>query len=220
MYLIKTPNILQRLFPHFTWRIPPADDRDKVLYLTFDDGPIPGLTPWVLEQLAAYDAKATFFCVGDNVRKQPGIFQDLLQQGHSVGNHTYHHLDGWATENLPYFHDLRKCARLTQSTLFRPPYGRLKPRQAQFLLRHYHIIMWDVLSADFDPSVSPLQCSRNVIDCAGPGSVIVFHDNYKAEENLRYALPSVLAHFSEQGYRFEAVRPELLSTYNLTARTA
>jgi peptidoglycan/xylan/chitin deacetylase (PgdA/CDA1 family) len=220
MYLIKTPNILQRLFPHFTWRIPSTGEQEKVLYLTFDDGPIPGLTPWVLEQLAAYSANATFFCVGDNVRKQPVIFQDIVQQGHSVGNHTYHHLDGWATENIPYFHDLRKCAQLTHSTLFRPPYGRLKPRQAQFLLRHYHIIMWDVLSADFDPSVSPLQCSRNVLDSAGPGSVVVFHDNYKAEENLRYALPRVLAHFSEQGYRFEAIRPELLSTCSLTARTA
>jgi peptidoglycan-N-acetylglucosamine deacetylase len=199
MYLVKTPKVIQNLFPNFTWKIP---SEEPVLYLTFDDGPIPGVTPWVLEQLAAYEAEATFFCVGENIRKFPEVFQQVVAAGHSVGNHTQHHLDGWATDNLPYYHDVRRCAQLVNSDLFRPPYGRLRPRQAQFLQRHYQIIMWDVLSGDFDPHLSPERCLRNVTDNAGPGSIVVFHDSRKAEEKLRYVLPRVLDHFAERGYRF------------------
>ena len=202
MYLTRTPQFIQDLFPNFTWRIP---GEEKVLYLTFDDGPIPEVTPWVLKELQAYDAKATFFCVGENIKRHPEVLQQVIQAGHSVGNHTNTHLNGWASDNLTYFHDIRHCARATNSTLFRPPYGRIKPKQAQFLERHYRIVMWDVLSGDFDANISNQQCLKNVVSNARPGSIIVFHDSLKAQERLEYALPRVLKHFSQLGYRFDAL---------------
>lgn len=208
MYLIKTPKFVRELFPNYTWHVPTTE---KVLYLTFDDGPIPVVTPWVMEQLAAYNAKATFFCVGENVRQHPEVFDQLIQEGHTVGNHTQNHLNGWTSDNIPYFHNVRHGAHLTNSLLFRPPYGKLRPRQSQFLQRHYRIVMWDVLSADFDPTVSEEQCANNVIRNAKEGSIVVFHDSIKAEENLRYALPKVLEHFANLGYRFEALSPMLMS---------
>ncbi len=202
MYLVKTPQIIQNLFPNFTWKIP---SHEKVLYLTFDDGPIPEVTPWVLEQLAAYQAKATFFCVGDNVKKHLDVFQKVVGGGHSIGSHTFNHLSGWASENIPYFHNVRHCARLVDSNLFRPPYGRLKPKQSQFLQRHYRIVMWDVLSGDFDNKINKEQCLGNVIKHAGKGSIVVFHDSIKAWEKLQFVLPKVLKYFSEKGFRFEAL---------------
>ncbi len=199
MYLVKTPKFIQNLFPNFTWRIPTDE---KEIFLTFDDGPIPEVTPWVLDQLEQYDAKATFFCVGDNIRKHPEVFDQVVERGHAVGNHTYNHLNGWASDNLPYFHNIRHCAHLVNSVLFRPPYGQVKPRQAQFLQRHYRIVMWDVLSGDFDPNITPEQCLDNVINNAGPGSIVVFHDSLKAEDKLSYVLPRVLQHFRALGYSF------------------
>ena len=202
MYLVKTPHFIRTLFPNFLWRVPA---HDKVLYLTFDDGPVPEVTPWVLEELGRHKAKATFFCVGDNIRRYPEVFQQCIDEGHAAGNHTYHHLNGWHTENMPYFHDVRHCAELMEGRLFRPPYGKLKPRQAQFLQRHYTIVMWDVLSGDFDARISPAQCLDNVLRHAVAGSIVVFHDSLKSAEKLRYALPRVLRHFSEKGYRFESL---------------
>ncbi|NNE28566.1 MAG: polysaccharide deacetylase family protein [Saprospiraceae bacterium] len=202
MYLVKTPKFIQNLFPNYIWSIPTSE---KVMYLTFDDGPIPEVTPWVMETLARYEAKATFFCVGENVERHTSLFKELQAQGHSVGNHTHSHLNGWSSENLPYFHNVRNCATLVESDLFRPPYGRLRPKQAQFLQRHYRIIMWDVLSGDFDHRITGEQVLGNVVMKSGPGSVVVFHDSLKAEKNLRYALPRVLEHFSSQGFRFEAL---------------
>ena len=184
------------------------------MYLTFDDGPVPGVTPWVLEQLQAYHAKATFFCVGDNIRKHPHVFQKVIASGHAVGNHTFNHLNGWTTENIPYFHNVRHCANQVHSVLFRPPYGRLKPKQAQFLQRHYRIVMWDVLSGDFDPKISAEQCLANVTDNAEPGSIIVFHDSLKAEDKLRTVLPQVLEHFSRQGYQFEKLNEQEVLTHH------
>ncbi len=207
MYLVKTPQVIQNLFPNFTWRIP---TNEKVLYFTFDDGPIPEVTPWVLEQLKAFQAKATFFCVGENVVKHPEVFESVIEQGHAVGNHTFNHLNGWNTDNIPYYHNVRHCANLMKSVLFRPPYGRIKPKQAQFLQRHYRIVMWEVLSGDFDPAVSAEQCAENVIKNAKPGSIIVFHDSLKAKNKLEYALPAVLEHFSKEGYRFEKLEEEVL----------
>ncbi len=216
MYLVKTPTIIQKLFPNYHWRV---NSEQPTLYLTFDDGPIPQVTPWVLEQLADYDAKATFFSVGDNARRHPELLQQVIDQGHSVGNHTMNHLDGWATDNLPYFHNVRHCANEIHSSLFRPPYGRLRPRQAQFLQRHYEIVMWDVLSGDFDPHLSNEDCLNNVIRNARPGSIVVFHDSLKAQEKLEFALPQVLAHYKALGYSFAALTPELLSKKRtITAR--
>ncbi|MFN7118060.1 MAG: polysaccharide deacetylase family protein, partial [Saprospiraceae bacterium] len=207
MYLVKTPQFIQNLFPNFTWRIP---TQEKVLYLTFDDGPIPEVTPWVLEQLDAYAAKATFFCVGDNIRKHPEVFDLVKTKGHSVGNHTFNHLNGWCTENIPYFHNVRNGANQVHTVLFRPPYGRLKPKQAQFLQRHYRIVMWDVLSGDFDAAISPEQCLSNVLHNAQNGSIVVFHDSLKTESKLNYVLPRVLQHFTEQGFRFERLDEQQL----------
>lgn len=209
MYLIKTPRVIQKLFPNFHWNVEATDS--PVIYLTFDDGPIPQLTPWVLEQLAAFNAKATFFCVGNNARRYPELLQQTIDAGHSVGNHTMHHLDGWKSENVPYFHDVRHCALQVKSSLFRPPYGRLKPAQAQFLTRHYEVVMWDVLSGDFDPNLTAEDCYQNVVRNARPGSIVVFHDSLKAEDHLRNILPRLLQYYADLGYRFEALTPELLT---------
>lgn len=211
MYLVKTPQIIQNLFPNFTWKIPA---QEPVVYLTFDDGPIPRVTPWVLEQLAQFEAKATFFCVGDNIRKYAEVFQQVVDAGHSVGNHTFNHLNGWTTDNIPYFHNVRHCANQVNSVLFRPPYGRLKPKQAQFLQRHYRIVMWDVLSGDFDPKITEEQCYSNVVGNAEPGSIIVFHDSLKAEETLKQVLPRVLQYFAEKGYRFGQLSEQALPKLN------
>ena len=200
MYLTKTPKVIQNMFPGFTWKVN-ADE--PVMYLTFDDGPVPEITDWVLNELKKHNAKASFFCVGLNVKKNPALFERIKNEGHAIGNHTYQHLNGWDTENIPYFHDVRHCANLVKSELFRPPYGKLKPKQVQFLQRHYQIIMWDVLSGDFDQSLDKEKCFMNVVNGAGHGSIVVFHDSYKAEKNLKYTLPKVLKYFSKLGYRFE-----------------
>jgi len=202
MYLVKTPEFIQTFFPDYIWT---GSSEEKVLYLSFDDGPIPEITPWVLKQLAQYEAKATFFCVGENVKKHPSIFETLIESGHSIGNHTFNHLSGWSSDNADYIDNVQQCAEVVTSKLFRPPYGRLKPKQAQQLKQDYRIVMWDILSGDFDPKISSDQCYKNVIKNAGPGSIIVFHDSKKAEEKLKYVLPRVLKYFSQQGYRFEQI---------------
>src|SRR5262249_17249407 len=161
---VHTPQYVQALFPGLVWKMP---GEERKIYLTFDDGPIPDVTPWVLQTLEDFNAKATFFCVGDNVRKHPEIFDQVVEAGHAIGNHTYNHLSGWTTENISYFNNIRHCARLVQSRLFRPPYGKMKPSQAQFLQRHYRIIMWDVLSGDFDKNITPEDCLQNVIQHTG-----------------------------------------------------
>ncbi len=217
MYLVKTPSLIQNLFPNFIWRF---SGEQKRIFLTFDDGPIPEVTPWVLNQLARYDAKATFFCVGENVSKYTEIHQQILDEGHTVGSHTNNHLSGWGTENIPYFHNVRRGATLVKSELFRPPYGRIKPSQVPFLMRHYQIIMWDVLSGDFDPKLTRTQCLSNVLDNANTGSIVVFHDSLKAKDKLSYVLPRVLEHFHQHGFLFASISNEEIDSVTALKRSA
>jgi peptidoglycan/xylan/chitin deacetylase (PgdA/CDA1 family) len=216
VYLIRTPKLIQRWFSGFTWT---GDYSDKRVYLTFDDGPIPGVTPWVLEQLAQYNAKATFFCVGENAERYPEVLQQVIAAGHSVGNHTHNHLSGWSSEVDAYVQNVDRCAEVIDSRLFRPPYGRLSPRKAQILQRKYRIVMWDVLSGDFDQDINPLACLRNVLDNVKPGSIVVFHDSIKSEPNLRYVLPRTLEVLSNQGYTFSAI-PQQKRSNSLPAANA
>lgn len=200
MYLTKTPKFIKKLFPNYIWSVP---TNKKTIFLTFDDGPIPEVTPWVLDTLKQFDAKASFFCVGENVLRYPEIYDRIIKEGHITGNHTFNHLSGWNTDNVPYFHNVRHCANLVNSDLFRPPYGKLKPKQSQFIQRHYQIVMWDVLSGDFDPNISKEQCLENVLQNTSKGSVIVFHDSIKAEDKLRYVLPQVLKFYFDKGFSFQ-----------------
>lgn len=200
---VQPPALLRRLHTERLWRVP---TREKILYLTFDDGPVPGVTTAALSVLKQFGAKATFFCVGANVEKYPELYAQLRAEGHSAGNHSYSHLNGWKTDTRLYLDDVARCAAVFPSGLFRPPYGRMKPSQSQRLRQDgYRIVMWDVLSGDYDRSISPEHCLQNVLPHAREGSVIVFHDSEKAKENMLYALPKVLEHFAEQGYRFEAL---------------
>lgn len=210
MYLVKTPPFVKTLFSDYVWHI---DTTEKVVFLTFDDGPIPEFTPWILEKLAEYDFKATFFCVGENVRKYPEIFQTILDQGHAVGNHTQHHLNGWMNDTENYMEDVRQCDQYIDSPLFRPPYGKLKPAQASLLKKEKTIVLWDVLSGDFDEKITPEKCLDNVMRNYEPGSIIVFHDNIKATEKLHFALPAFLAHLADQGYSSAALQPVMEAVY-------
>lgn len=203
-YLIKTPWILKKIYPGYLWSI---ETKEKKLFLTFDDGPHPVATPFVLDQLKQYNAKATFFCIGKNVVAYPEIYKRILSEGHSVGNHTFNHLNGWKTKDETYLKDIALASTLIDSNLFRPPYGRIKSFQAKNLQPVLNgkkpiIVMWDVLSADFETSVTPQNCLENVLLRSKPGSIIVFHDSEKAFSRLEYTLPRILKHFSENGFIF------------------
>lgn len=211
MYLVKTPNLFQGLFPNYIWRIPTSK---KVLYLTFDDGPNAEVTPWVLDELSKFNAKATFFCVGKQIDTNPEIYSEVKFQGHGVGNHSFTHLNGWYSENISYFHDVRHGATRVKSALYRPPYGHLKVKQAQFLQRHYNIIMWDVMSGDFDENIDADKVTSNVINNASQGSIIVFHDTQQAFPRLEKALPTILSYFSHLGYTFEILTESKLNIYH------
>lgn len=202
MYLVQPTYLIKSIYPKAIWRKEPTD---KKLYLTFDDGPIPEITTWVLDVLKQYDVKATFFCVGNNVEKHPAIFQRILDEEHAVGNHTYNHLNGWKTHSPLYLKNVSKCKELVHSRLFRPPYGKMKKTQFNILRRYYSIVLWDVLSGDYDKKTSPEKCLKNVVDKYRNGSIIVFHDNVKAWENLEYALPKFIEHALKEGYRFESL---------------
>lgn len=202
MYLVKTPFLLRWLYPDLVWKKPSAN----TIYITFDDGPIPEVTPFVLNALADYDAKATFFCIGDNVRKYPEIYQEVIKAGHSIGNHTFNHLNGWNTDDEKYLENIGECAEYVKSDLFRPPYGKIKKSQIRKLkTRHpdIKVIMWDVLSGDFDQNLSPENCLENVLRTTAPGSIIVFHDSLKAFERLKYVLPKALDYWSDKGFVFK-----------------
>lgn len=199
MYLVRSSFLLRRIYKRAIWRMPQGNN---CIYLTFDDGPIPEITPWVLSTLEKYKAYATFFCVGDNVKKHPGIYNEILSRQHSVGNHTLSHLKGW---NMPidlYIENIEQCGQLVHSSFFRPPYGKMKLNQYQQLHKKYSIVMWDVLSGDFDKRTSKERCLKNVIDNTRDGSIVVFHDNLKAKDNLYYVLPKFLEYFSNEGFIF------------------
>ncbi len=203
MLLAHTPKFISWFYFNRVWTLP---NKEKKIYLTFDDGPVPETTPWVLRTLRKYNAKATFFCVGNNVEKHPKLFDQILQEGHTVGNHTFNHSKGLYCDTDTYVEDVMKAQKLIRSNLFRPPHGRMKYKQSQALKNKFHIVMWDVLSVDYDPEVSPQQCVRNVLDNVQEGSVIVFHDSIKAAKNMKYALKIVLRHLSREGYQFEAIK--------------
>jgi len=194
--------LLRRYYNRFIWNFHPDS---KSIYLTFDDGPIPGPTDFVLEQLEKYNAKATFFCIGDNVKKNPDLFQKLIHNGHRIGNHSHNHLNGWQHNTNDYVENVRNAEEFISSDIFRPPYGRIKKQQANILIEKYRIIMWDVLSCDYDKNVSPDQCYLNVVKNIRPGSIVVFHDSLKAFKNLEYSLPKSLAFFTNEGYDFKTI---------------
>ncbi|MFD2286125.1 polysaccharide deacetylase family protein [Pedobacter petrophilus] len=216
MYLIKSPLLLKWYYPSLLWN---KSRTEKVIYLTFDDGPIPNVTDFVLKTLKAFSAKATFFCIGDNIVKHPDVYAQVINDGHAIGNHTFNHLKGWKTDDETYIQNTLKCQALTQSNLFRPPYGRIKKSQIKSLKSlvvspdsrlktqnsQLNIIMWDVLSGDFDINLSPEKCYQNVIKHTENGSIIVFHDSLKAFDRLAYALPRVLKYFADKGFTFSTL---------------
>lgn len=204
--IYRAPFFLPWLYPNLVWRIP---TEKKELYLTFDDGPVPGPTDFVLEVLAKHSIKATFFCIGDNVHKHPDVFKRVLDQGHTIGNHTFNHLKGWSTSLEEYLKNVEQCEaeflasnlEPRTSNLFRPPYGKITGGQIN-ALNDYRIVMWDVLTNDYDRAKSPEAVLKNSIRVTRPGSVIVFHDSIKAERNMSYALPRYIDHFLNLGYSF------------------
>lgn len=202
MYFSFTPKFVQQLMPQLLWRM---EDCEKSIFLTFDDGPIPEVTPWVLDQLNQYNAKASFFCVGENIDKYPAIFEMIKSSSHCVCNHTYNHLSGWSTSTLEYVKNVEKTDKIISNPFFRPPYGRLTPSKFRALKDKYQIVMWDVLSGDFDPYIEPQACYENVIKNTLPGSIIVFHDSLKAQRNLEYTLPRVLEYYSKLDFSFESL---------------
>ena len=206
-FLVKTPWLLKKIFPNYLWSI---NTKAKELYLTFDDGPHPLATPFVLQQLKKFNALATFFCIGKNVVAHQDIYKKILEGGHSVGNHTFNHLNGWKTKDEIYLKDVAEASNYIDSNLFRPPYGRITSFQAKNLMpvmkgKKPTIVMWDILSADFVTSLTAEKCMENVVLRSVPGSIIVFHDSEKAFPRLEYALPRVLQHFTEKGFVFRSL---------------
>ncbi|VXB17505.1 Polysaccharide deacetylase family protein [Flavobacterium sp. 9AF] len=210
-FWIKTPFFIKWLFPKYVWS---AKDQNKTIYLTFDDGPIPEVTEWILDILKKEKIKATFFCIGENIEKHPNIFERVIDEGHTIGNHTFNHLNGWKTTSEAYIENFNACHSTIQKytsnykgpKLFRPPYGKITKTQANRIMQQgYKIIMWDVLSYDFNPKMSPEKCLTNVVKNITCGSIIVFHDSLKAEKNIKFALPKAISLLKEKGFQFETI---------------
>ena len=212
-FWFKTNRFIELLFPNYIWNIPNYENK---VYLTFDDGPTTEITEWVLEQLKTHNAKATFFCIGNNIEKHPEIFKKIINDNHAIGNHTFNHLNGWSTNTAKYIENIHLCQSQISNfidldlnqipNLFRPPYGKIKPSQSNILRKlGYKIIMWDVISYDFDAATSSEKCLKNVINNVKSGSIIVFHDSIKAEQKLREVLPKTLTFLKEKGFVFEKI---------------
>lgn len=215
---IKTPVAAKKIFPNYVWDIPTTE---KTIYLTFDDGPTPEITNQTLKTLKTYNAKATFFCIGKNIEKHPDIFKNIVAQGHRIGNHTQTHKKGWKTKTKNYIEEIKQAQKIIDSelqksttvnqkslikNLFRPPYGQITPKQSRNLIAlGYKIIMWDVISFDWDKNITPEHCLKNVISKTKKGSIVVFHDSIKASKNMQYALPKTLEYFSSKSYTFKAL---------------
>lgn len=203
LYLVKTPKIIKQIFSNYIWSFFTPNSSQKTIYLTFDDGPTPEITIWVLDLLKQFNAKATFFCIGENVKRYPTIYNRLITEGHAVGNHTYNHLNGWKTKFKDYIENTSIAKNYIESNLFRPPYGKITNKQGKALLKNgYKIIMWDVLSGDFDKSQTAEKCWNNVLNNTVDESIIVFHDSIKAEHKMKYALEKTLIHFSKKDFQF------------------
>ena len=209
---VKTNRFVKWIFRKYIWDIKNSENK---IYLTFDDGPIPEVTEWVLETLKQQEVKATFFCIGDNIKKHPAIFQKVIESGHSIGNHTFNHLKGWNSRKEEYIKNTILCEEAInektknlnlKTKIFRPPYGKIKPSQSRMLRKMgYKIIMWDVLSVDYDKEISPEQCLENIIKNTVPGSIIACHDSLKAFKNLEYALPKAIEYLKNKGFVFETI---------------
>lgn len=204
-YLVKTPRFITNLFKNYTWFKPAGS---KTIHLTFDDGPHPVITEFVLKTLNEFNAKATFFCLGKNVIAQPDMYLKIIEQGHAVGNHTFNHVNGWKVKDAVYLDDVQQAAEHIDSKLFRPPYGRITPFQAtQLRLRGYEIIMWSVLSGDFDVKLTADKCLENLLLHTNDGDIVVFHDSEKAFEKVKAVLPKFLKHYTDKGFQFKSLHP-------------
>ncbi len=205
LYFISTPWWLRRLFPACIWDIKTTE---KIIYLSFDDGPHPAITPFVLNELRKYNAKATFFCIGDNVRKFPEMYKQVIDEGHAIGNHTMHHINGWKNTDEDYLNDISEAKKFINSSLFRPPYGRVKRSQLRQLpTANYQLstVMWSVLAGDWVATLTPQKCFEQIKNKIYPGCIVVFHDSEKANERMNYALPKLLEHFTKLGYNFKKI---------------
>jgi peptidoglycan/xylan/chitin deacetylase (PgdA/CDA1 family) len=208
--MVKVPKFIKKIFFNQVWDIPNAENK---IYLTFDDGPTPLITEWVLGILKKENIKATFFCIGKNIEKHPEIFNKIIEDGHSIGNHTFNHLKGWKTTSKEYLENIDLCSSIIQKTaknnlqssLFRPPYGKIKPIQTKLLRKKgFKIIMWDILSKDYDQTISPKKCLENTKKTTS-GSILVFHDSLKAQKNLEYTLPKAIKFFKKKGFIFDSI---------------
>lgn len=202
MYLPKTPALIQQLFPDLLCKVP---GEGKVVYLTFDDGPTPGVTDEVLDVLAQHGAKATFFCLGRQVAQHPALYARILAEGHRVGNHSHNHPDGWRTDTNTYLDDVAQAEKLIDSDIYRPPYGRLRPAQYYTLKKRFSIVLWDVMPGDFEPTKTPEDCYQILTQHVSPGSIVVLHDSQKAHPRLSSTLPRFLQEYTDKGYVFAAL---------------
>ncbi len=209
MVTAKTPYILKKIYYSLIWDL---KNGQKEIFLTFDDGPNPEVTPMVLSILKEHNARATFFCIGRNAERYPEIMKMIREDGHSFGNHTYSHLKGWITSNSEYYSDIELAGKFISTDLFRPPYGKIKRSQLKYLRQFYKIIMWDVMSSDFDHSITKEKCVRNVLDNIRPGSIVVFHDSEKSKERMLYALPIVLESLTKMDYALNNIDSGLLQS--------